>query len=189
MKPSTITASRAIDYFLVSVGTLASVFIVGTNRHIFFSTIIVFIILFFLMQNGEGVISILGLQQISAIERLRLGLFTFFDISNLTNLKSGGLAILASFLGGLNTTLGYAYFKKNGRFRMKNGLTTGLSTLIVFIGVGCSVCGGVTLMLAVSALGLTSVFLDYITFLSYTGVVFLFLGTLSLLGSLRNDTC
>jgi hypothetical protein len=171
------------------VRTLLFVFKSRTNQLLFVGITVAFLILFLFLQNFSGVFSLLRFSQISLIERLRIGVLSFFDVSSAVTIETSILIYCTALLVGINTTLTYVYFTRYGKYLMKNGLQSGVSALAVFIGVGCSACGGVMLTFLVSVFGVTYVYTEYLTAFGYVGVGVLFAGTCSLLKSLQPTVC
>lgn len=126
---------------------------------------------------------LLSFDSISFLKRGTLALSTLFDV---TNSFSGGaliLAVLGSFLGGINISLAYTYIRLRGEVILRSGLYSGIGLLFAFLGVGCAACGTALLSVILGFFGFSAM-LHLLPFqgqeIGYIGLIFLCIATYTL---------
>lgn len=137
----------------------------------------------FSFQNGKEALVMFSLDSFSFVKRFFLFLGVFFDFKSTFTVGSAMLALVGSFLGGINIALAYLYIKIRGERIFKSGLYSGLGLILAFLGVGCAACGTAFLSVILSFLGFSTM-LEILPYkgqeIGYVGIVLLFVATYTL---------
>jgi hypothetical protein len=143
----------------------------------------VFASLLLLVENGRAAYDILSFGAIPLGRRLAIALPTLFDIKNTFTAGSLILAILGSFLGGINLSLAYTYMRLRGAVLLHSGLYSGIGLLFAFFGVGCAACGTALLSVVLGFFGFSAM-LNILPYqgqeIGYIGLIFLCIATYTL---------
>ncbi len=116
---------------------------------------LVLLILLFAVWNGSAAFDMLTITSLSLGSRVLLFLKIFFDGVSNFSVATLTLSVVGSFLGGVNFTLAYVYFRIRGEALFHSGLYNGVGLLLAYFGVGCAACGTAFVGVLFSALGLT----------------------------------
>lgn len=142
-----------------------------------------FFFLLLLAQNGKASYELLSFDSLPIMKRINLSFLTLFDIKDTF---SGGaliLAILGSFLGGINISLAYTYMRVRGEVIVKSGLYSGVGLLLAFFGIGCAACGTALLSVLLGFFGFSAM-LQLLPYqgqeIGYIGLIFLCMATYTL---------
>jgi hypothetical protein len=150
---------------------------------IFIIASVLFFLLILLVQNGTASRDVLSFTALPLIHRLLLALRTMFDIYHTFTIGTLVLAILWSFLGGINIALAHLYMRLRGEVILHSGLYNGIGLLFAFIGIGCAACGTAFLSIILSFFGFSAM-LSLLPYegqeIGYTGLIFLCIATYSL---------
>ena len=153
------------------------------GRLIIIVTTIVLMLLLLASSNGKTAFQMFDLTSLSFLRRLSLFISTFFDIRSTFTAGALILAILGSFLGGINLALAYVYVKVRGEMIMKSGLYSGIGLLFAFLGIGCAACGTAFLSVLLGFLGFSTM-LQVLPYqgqeIGYIGLIFLCIATYTL---------
>jgi hypothetical protein len=149
--------------------------------------IIVATVLFFMLllasQNGRAAFEVLNFQMLPFLQRVQLFFISFFDIKNTMTSGALILAVLGSFLGGINISLAYTYIKTRGEMIIKSGLYSGVGLIFAFLGIGCAACGTAFLSVILGFFGFSTM-LNMFPYkgqeIGYIGLIFLCIATYSL---------
>jgi hypothetical protein len=153
------------------------------SRLVIILSTIVFLLLLLATQNGKDAFSLLGFEALPLYKRVSLFLSTFFDIRS--NFTTGALllAVLGSFLGGINLSLAYTYIKIRGEVIIKSGLYSGIGLIFAFLGIGCAACGTALLSVVLGFFGFSTM-LNVLPYqgqeIGYIGLIFLCIATYTL---------
>lgn len=147
---------------------------------ILISSTVLFLLLLLAAQNGTAAISVLGFDTISLLPRITLSLSTFFDIQNTFTTSTLILAVLGSFLGGLNIALAYTYIRIRGEIILRSGLYSGVGLFLAFLGIGCAACGTAFLSVILGFFGFSAM-LQMLPYkgeeIGYIGLIILLIAT------------
>jgi hypothetical protein len=153
-----------------------------SRRIVIFATASFFLLLL-ISQNGRSAASLLSFDFIPLTRRLSLFLSTLFDIKNTFTASALVLAVLGSFLGGINLSLAYTYMKTRGDMILKSGLYSGIGLFFAFLGVGCAACGTAFLSVLLGFFGFSAM-LNFLPYqgqeIGYAGLIFLSIATYAL---------
>lgn len=153
------------------------------SRLVIIIATIVFASLLLLVQNGKAAYEVFGFDSISFLKRLTLASSTLFDIKNTFSAGALILAILGSFLGGINLSLAYTYMRLRGAVILHSGLYSGIGLLFAFFGVGCAACGTALLSVILGFFGFSAM-LNILPYqgqeIGYIGLIFLCIATYTL---------
>jgi hypothetical protein len=153
------------------------------SRLIIIGSTILFMLLLLASQNGKVAFGMFDLMSLSFTKRVSLFLATFFDIKSTFTAGALILAVLGSFLGGINLALAYVYVKVRGEMILKSGLYSGIGLLFAFLGVGCAACGTAFLSVLLSFFGFSAM-LSVLPYqgqeIGYVGIIFLCIATYTL---------
>lgn len=153
------------------------------SRLIIIISTLSFLFLLLLVQNGSQALQALSFTVIPEIERWKLAVSTLFDISNTFTAGTLILAVLGSFLGGINISLAYTYMRIRGEIIAKSGLYSGIGLFLAFIGIGCAACGTALLSVILGFFGFSAM-LNVLPYqgeeLGYIGIIFLCIATYTL---------
>lgn len=153
------------------------------SRLVIIVSTLIFLFLLLLVQNAGAAKQVLNFEIMPFYKRILLSISTLFDISNTFTAGALILAILGSFLGGINIALAYTYMKMRGEVIMKSGLYSGLGLLLAFLGVGCAACGTALLSVILAFFGMSAM-LNLLPYqgqeIGYIGLIFLLFATYSL---------
>lgn len=153
------------------------------SRLVIIIATIVFALLLLLMQNGKAAYEVFGFDSISFAKRLSLASSTLFDIKDTFSAGALILAILGSFLGGINLSLAYTYMRLRGEVILHSGLYSGIGLLFAFFGVGCAACGTALLSVLLGFFGFSAM-LNVLPYqgqeIGYIGLIFLCIATYTL---------
>ncbi len=142
-----------------------------------------FLFLLLLVQNGSSALTLLSFETLPAFRRVMLGLQTLFDISSTFSTSTFLLAMLGSFLGGINLALAYTYMRLRGDVIVKSGLYSGLGLFFAFLGIGCAACGTAFLSVILGFFGFSAM-LNVLPYqgqeLGYIGLLILCIATYTL---------
>ena len=153
------------------------------SRLVIIVSTIVFALALLFVQNGRAASDILGFDSIALSTRFSIAFKTLFDISN--NFSAGALilAVLGSFLGGINLSLAYTYMRLRGEVILHSGLYSGIGLLFAFFGVGCAACGTALLSVILGFFGFSAM-LNVLPYqgqeIGYIGLIFLCIATYTL---------
>jgi hypothetical protein len=150
---------------------------------IFIGASILFFFLILLVQNGTASVEVFSFTALPFMQRLLLATKTIFDIYHTFTIGTLVLAVLGSFLGGINIALAYLYIRLRGEVILHSGLYNGIGLLFAFIGIGCAACGTAFLSIILSFFGFSAM-LSLLPYegqeIGYTGLIFLCIATYSL---------
>lgn len=153
------------------------------SRLVIILATIVFLLLLLLVQNGRASYDIFSFDSIPFAKRFSLALSTLFDIKNTFTAGALILAVLGSFLGGINLSLAYTYMRLRGAVLLHSGLYSGIGLLFAFFGIGCAACGTALLSVVLSFFGFSAM-LQVLPYqgqeIGYIGVIFLCIATYTL---------
>jgi hypothetical protein len=107
---------------------------------IIYSTLL-FMLLLLTIQNGGTALTLLSFDTLPLMRRITLGFNTLFDITSTFTTSTLLLAVLGSFLGGINLSMAYTYLRLRGEMIIKSGLYSGVGLFLAFLGIGCAACG------------------------------------------------
>lgn len=140
----------------------------------------IFLLLLLAVQNGSAAMSVLGFDAIEILPRIKLSLSTFFDIQNTFTSSTLILAILGSFLGGLNISLAYTYIRIRGELILRSGIYSGVGLFLAFVGIGCAACGTAFLSVVLGFFGFSAM-LQMLPYrgeeVGYIGLIILLIAT------------
>ena len=143
------------------------------------STVLFFSILLF-VENGRATYDVINFTSIPLLRRIYLAFITLVDIKNTFSGGSLILAVLGSFLGGINISLAYTYMKTRGEVILKSGLYSGVGLFFAFLGIGCAACGTAFLSIVLGLFGFSSM-LGVLPYqgqeIGYIGLIFLSIAT------------
>jgi hypothetical protein len=165
---------------------ISSLQLIATRRDsrlvIIISTALFFILLL-ATQNGKEAFDILGLGTLPLAKKLYLFFVTFFDIRSTFTSGALILAVLGSFLGGINLSLAYTYVKIRGDMIIRSGIYSGVGLFFAFLGIGCAACGTAFLSVLLGFLGFSTM-LNVLPYqgqeIGYVGLIFLCIATYAL---------
>ena len=153
------------------------------SRLVIILSTIIFLLLLLLIQNGKSAYQILQFEGLPFFRRLSLSFSTFFDIVDTFTVGALILAVLGSFLGGINLSLAYTYMKLRGEIIIKSGVYSGIGLLFAFLGLGCAACGTAFLSVILGLFGFSTM-LRVLPYqgqeIGYIGLIFLCIATYSL---------
>lgn len=153
------------------------------SRLIIIIATIVFMLLLLIVHNGGAAYSVLGFEAISFSKRLALATSTLIDVKNTMTAGALILAVLGSFLGGINLSLAYTYMRLRGEVILHSGLYSGIGLLFAFFGVGCAACGTALLSVILGFFGFSAM-LQVLPYqgleIGYVGLIFLCIATYTL---------
>lgn len=153
------------------------------SRLVIIVSTVVFFLLLLVAQNGKASSQVLSFDFLPVTKRLSLFFGTFFDFKSTFTSGSLMLAILGSFLGGINLSLAYTYMKIRGRLILRSGLYSGIGLIFAFFGVGCAACGTALVSLIIGFFGFSAM-LHVLPYqgeeIGYIGLIFLCIATYSL---------
>lgn len=144
----------------------------------------IFLFLLLLSQNWKNAFQILNFDSLSLWKRSMLFVSIIFDFGN-TFVTPGAtiLAILGSFIGGINISLAYTYLKTRGKIIFQSGLYHGIGLVLAFLGIGCGACGTALLSVILGFFGFSAM-LNVLPYqgeeIGYIGLLFLCIATYSL---------
>lgn len=153
------------------------------SRLVIIISTFLFLFLLLAVHNGKNAYDVFSFDSLSFNKRLSLATSTLF---NITNVFTGGaliLAILGSFLGGINLSLAYTYMRLRGTVILHSGLYSGIGLLFAFFGVGCAACGTALLSVLLGFFGFSAM-LHVLPYqgqeIGYIGLIFLSIATYTL---------
>ncbi|MBP6948573.1 MAG: hypothetical protein KBC41_00860 [Candidatus Pacebacteria bacterium] len=153
------------------------------SRWVIIIATLVCMLLLLLLQNGKAANEILNLEILSFGKRISLATRTLFDIQNTFTAGALILAVLGSFLGGINLSLAYTYMRLRGEVLLHSGLYSGIGLLFAFFGIGCAACGTALLSIILSFFGFSAM-LDVLPYqgqeIGYIGLLLLCIATYTL---------
>ncbi|MFA5131910.1 MAG: hypothetical protein WC444_01130 [Candidatus Paceibacterota bacterium] len=153
------------------------------SRMVIIISTLVFLFLLLLTQNGTAAYDALGFTSLSLSARIGLFFSTLFDIKNTFTTGSFILAVLGSFLGGINISLAYTYMRLRGQIILRSGLYSGIGVFMAFLGIGCAACGTALLSILLGFFGLSAM-LNLLPYqgqeIGYIGLIFLSIASYSL---------
>jgi hypothetical protein len=142
-----------------------------------------FIVLLLAVQNGKEAFSLLQFTALSPAHRVSLFITTLFDMRSTFTTSTLLLAVLGSFLGGINLSLAYTYIRLRGEAILHSGLYSGAGLLLAFLGIGCAACGTAFLSVLLGFFGFSAM-LDVLPFegveVGYVGLMILLIATYAL---------
>lgn len=138
------------------IASLGIIFSRRDSRSIIIIATFLFIFLLLLVQNGRSAIEIMGFTVMPFFIRLSLVVKTFFDITSTFTTSTLLLAVLGSFLGGINLSLAYTYMRLRGDVIVRSGLYSGIGLFFAFLGIGCAACGTALLSVILGFFGFTA---------------------------------
>lgn len=138
------------------IASLGIIFSRRDSRSIIIIATFLFIFLLLLVQNGRSAIEIMGFTVMPFFTRLSLVVKTFFDITSTFTTSTLLLAVLGSFLGGINLSLAYTYMRLRGDVIVRSGLYSGIGLFFAFLGIGCAACGTALLSVILGFFGFTA---------------------------------
>lgn len=153
------------------------------SRLVIIISTILFLFLLLLVHNGRATYDVLNFETIPFSKRIAVALPTLFNITNMFTVGALILAILGSFLGGINLSLAYTYIRLRGQIILHSGLYSGVGLLLAFFGVGCAACGTALLSVILGFFGFSAMlrFLPYQGLeIGYIGLIFLCIATYTL---------
>ncbi len=156
--------------------SLALIFSRKDSRLLIIVSTLVMLLLLLVVQNGRSAIDILSFDVLSFSSRVALFLKTLFDITSAFSTSTLILAILGSFLGGINLSMAYTYMKVRGDLIIQSGLYSGLGLFFAFLGIGCAACGTALLSVVLSFFGFSTM----LSVLPYNGEEVGYIGILIL---------
>jgi hypothetical protein len=153
------------------------------SRLVIIIATIVFMLLLLVVENGKDASQIFGFEALPLLKRITLALATLFDITNTFTAGALILALLGSFLGGINLSLAYTYMRLRGAVLLHSGLYSGIGLLFAFFGVGCAACGTALLSVVLGFFGFSAM-LNVLPYqgqeIGYIGLIFLCIATYTL---------
>lgn len=135
------------------------------SRLVIVATTIAFLLLLLLVQNGKSASAIASFESLPFMKRSLLALQTFFDFTSTFTPSTLILAVLGSFLGGINLSMAYTYMMVRGETILKSGLYSGTGLFLAFLGIGCAACGTALLSVLLGFFGFSAM----LTMLPYQG--------------------
>ena len=142
-----------------------------------------FFLILLLIQNGKGALAIAQFDSIPLGKRMLLSVSTLTDVRSTMNAGTLILAILGSFLGGINISLAYTYMRLRGEVILHSGLYSGFGLFVAFLGIGCAACGTAFLSVILGFFGLSAM-LSILPYdgmeIGYIGLIILLIATYSL---------
>lgn len=147
------------------------------SRLVIILATLLFVLLLLAFQNGGSAYQILQFEAIPLFTRIGLFLKTLFDIHSTFTGSTLILAVLGSFLGGINLSLAYTYVKLRGEIIARSGLYSGMGLLLAIVGIGCAACGTALLSVILGFFGLSAM----LNILPYQGVEIGYIGLIILL--------
>lgn len=153
------------------------------SRLVIIISTIVFLFLLLLVGNGKSAYEIFSFESLPLVRRLSLAMTTLFDITSIFTAGALILAVLGSFLGGINISLAYTYMRLRGEVLVHSGLYSGIGLLFAFFGVGCAACGTALLSVVLGFFGFSAM-LSMLPYqgqeIGYVGLIFLCIATYTL---------
>ncbi len=153
------------------------------SRLVIIISTIIFALLLLLMQNGKAAYGVFSFDTIPLDKRFSLAFSTLFDIQNTFTAGALILAVLGSFLGGINLSLAYTYMRLRGEVILHSGLYSGIGLVFAFFGVGCAACGTALLSVVLGFFGFSAM-LNVLPYqgqeIGYIGLIFLCIATYTL---------
>lgn len=153
------------------------------SRLVIIIATIVFATMLLLFQNGKAAFDIFSFDTLPFGKRLALASSTLFDITNTFSPGSLILAVLGSFVGGINLSLAYTYMRLRGEVILHSGLYSGIGLLFAFFGVGCAACGTALLSVILGFFGFSAM-LNVLPYqgqeIGYIGLIILCIATYTL---------
>jgi uncharacterized integral membrane protein len=153
------------------------------SRYVIIFSTIIFLFLLLLVQNGGAASELFALKSLPLTKRSMLFLSTLFDITSTFTAGALILAVLGSFLGGINLALAYTYIKVRGEIILKSGLYSGIGLIFAFFGIGCAACGTAFLSVILGFFGFSAM-LQVLPYqgqeIGYIGLIFLCIATYTL---------
>lgn len=150
------------------------------SRLVIVVSTIVFLLLLLMAQNGKVAFETLTLASVPVLKRSFLAFSLFFDIKSTFTSGTLFLAVLGSFLGGINLSLAYVYIKIRGDTIVKSGLYSGIGLFFAFLGVGCAACGTAFLSVILGFFGFSAM-LNLLPYqgqeIGYVGLIILCIAT------------
>ena len=144
---------------------------------------ILFLLLLLIVQNGRAGVEVLNFEMLPFLKRLSLFVSTLFDVQSTFTGGTLVLAVLGSFLGGINLSLAYTYIKIRGDMLVKSGLYSGAGLLLAFLGIGCAACGTALLSIILGFFGFSAM-LNLLPYqgqeIGYIGLIILCIATYAL---------
>jgi hypothetical protein len=153
------------------------------SRLVIILSTIIFALALLFVQNGRAAYDILSFNSIGLNTRITIALKTLFDIVNTFSAGALILAVLGSFLGGINLSLAYTYMRLRGEVILHSGLYSGIGLLFAFFGVGCAACGTALLSVILGLFGFSAM-LNVLPYqgqeIGYIGLIILCIATYTL---------
>lgn len=153
------------------------------SRLVIIIATVIFALMLLLVQNGKAAYDVFSFDAIPLAKRLPLTFSTLFDIQNNFSAGSIILAVLGSFLGGINLSLAYTYMMLRGQVLLHSGLYSGIGLIFAFFGVGCAACGTALLSVVLGFFGFSAM-LNVLPYqgqeIGYIGLIFLCIATYTL---------
>lgn len=153
------------------------------SRWVIIISTIIFASMLLVVENGKAASQIMSFEALPFLKRITLALSTLFDIKNTFTGGALILAILGSFLGGINLSLAYTYMRLRGAVLLHSGLYSGIGLLFAFFGVGCAACGTALLSVVLGFFGFSAM-LNVLPYqgqeIGYIGLIFLCIATYTL---------
>lgn len=153
------------------------------SRRVVIISTVLFFILVLGVQNAKEALELFSLTSLPLLKRVSLFITTFFDIRSTFTDGALILAILGSFLGGINIALAYTYMKIRGEVILKSGLYSGLGLIFAFFGIGCAACGTALLSVILGFFGFSAtltIFPYHGAEIGYIGLILLSIATYTL---------
>lgn len=147
------------------------------SRLVMIVSTLLFLLVLLAFKNGGSSYQLLQFEAIPFFKRFLLSLQTFFDIQSTFTPGTLLLAILGSFLGGINISLAYTYVKLRGEIIVHSGLYSGIGLLLAICGIGCAACGTALLSVILGFFGFSTM----LSVLPYAGVEIGYIGLIILL--------
>lgn len=153
------------------------------SRLVIIIATIVFAAMLLLFQNGKAALDVFSFDILPLGKRLTLAISTLFDITNTFSAGALILAVLGSFVGGINLSLAYTYMRLRGEVILHSGLYSGIGLLFAFFGVGCAACGTALLSVVLGFFGFSAM-LNVLPYqgqeIGYIGLIILCIATYTL---------
>ncbi len=153
------------------------------SRLVIIIATIVFAAMLLLFQNGKAALDVISFDILPLGKRLTLAISTLFDITNTFSAGALILAVLGSFVGGINLSLAYTYMRLRGEVILHSGLYSGIGLLFAFFGVGCAACGTALLSVVLGFFGFSAM-LNVLPYqgqeIGYIGLIILCIATYTL---------
>lgn len=146
------------------------------SRLVIIISTFLFLFVLLLAQNGKSALAIFDFGTLSLIKRLTLSFQVFFDITSTFTTATFLLAVLGSFLGGINLSLAYTYMRLRGEVIVRSGLYSGAGLFLAFLGIGCAACGTALLSVILGFFGFSAM----LNLLPYQGQELGYIGLLIL---------